>query len=90
MLRRIEEMGVEADIVAVVDPVGVVAAKRLKQDVDIYFRVDRATGNAALRGLAILVMGGRDTIGDVVDAIGAHNERSETRIEYSVMDLRTA
>ena len=76
---RLDE--VDPDVVAVVDPVGVVTARLLDLDVDIYFGVDRATVDAALRGLDVLVLGGRDTLGDVVDAIRAHNDRSETRIE---------
>ena len=75
------------DVVAVVDPVGVVAARLLGLGPDIYFGVDRATVDAALRGLDVLVLGGRDTLDDVVDAIRTHNARSETRIEYSMMDL---
>ena len=78
---------VEHDVVAVVDPVGVVAAKLLELDVDIYFGVDRATVDAALRGLDVLVLGGRDTLEGVVDAIRTHNSRSDTRIEYSMLDL---
>jgi putative transcriptional regulator len=80
---------VDADIIAVADPVGVVAAKKAGVDVDIYFGVDRATVDAALRGLDVLVLGGKDTIDDVLDAIQVHNDRSETRIEYSMMDLRS-
>ncbi len=75
------------DLVAVVDPVGVVAARLAEIDVDIYFGVDRATVDAALRGLDVLVIGGRDSIGDVTDAIGAHNERSETYIDYSLTEV---
>ena len=82
-------METDADIVAVVDPVGVVAARLAEVEVDIYFGVDRATVDAALRGLDVLVLGAHDTISDVVEAIGIHNGRSETRIEYSMMDLRT-
>jgi len=82
-------MEIDADIVAVVDPVGVVAARLAEVEVDIYFGVDRATVDAALRGLDVLVLGAHDTISDVVEAIGIHNGRSETRIEYSMMDLRT-
>ena len=78
--------GLDPDVVAVVDPVGVVTAKLLELDVDIYFGVDRATVDAALRGLDVLVLGGRDTLGDVVDAIRVHNDRSDTRIEYSMLD----
>ncbi len=78
---------VEQDVVAVVDPVGVVAAKLLDLHVDIYFGVDRATVDAALRGLDVLVLGGRDTLDGVVDAIRAHNARSDTRIEYTMHDL---
>ncbi len=77
---------VDPDVVAVADPVGVVAARKVGLDVDIYFGVDRATVDAALRGLDVLVLGGRDTLGDVVDAIRAHNDRSEVRIEYSMLD----
>jgi len=75
-------------VVVAVDPVGVVAAKLADLGVDIYFGVDRATVDAALRGLNVLVLGGRDTIGDVVDAVVAHNDRSETQIEYSMTDLK--
>jgi putative transcriptional regulator len=82
---RLAEVG--HDVVAVVDPVGVVAARLLELDVDIYFGVDRATVDAALRGLDVLVLGGRDTIDDVVDAVRAHNDRSATRIEYTMLDL---
>lgn len=74
-------------VVAAVDIVGVVAARLADLDVDIYFGVDRATVDAALRGLDVLVLGSRDTIGDVLDAIRTHNDRSETRIEYSMVDL---
>jgi putative transcriptional regulator len=74
-------------VVAAVDPVGVVAARLVDLEVDIFFGVDRATVDAALRGLDVLVLGSRDTIGDVLDAIRAHNDRSETRIEYSMVDL---
>jgi hypothetical protein len=42
--------------------------------------------DAALRGLDVLVLGGRDTLDGVVDAVRAHNARSETRIEYSMLD----
>ena len=89
-LTRLKDLVEEtqADIVSVVDPVGVVAARLAEVEVDIYFGVDRATVDAALRGLSVLVLGGHDTIGDVVEAIGSHNARSETRIEYSMMDLR--
>jgi putative transcriptional regulator len=82
--ERLED--VEHDVVAVVDPVGVVAAKLLGLVVDIYFGVDRATVDAALRGLNVLVLGGRDTLDGVVDAVRAHNSRSDTRIEYSLLD----
>jgi len=75
-------------VVVAVDPVGVVAAKLADIEVDIYFGVDRATVDAALRGLNVLVLGGRDTIGDVVDAVVSHNDRSETQIEYSMTDLK--
>jgi putative transcriptional regulator len=78
---------VDHDVVAVADPVGVVAAKLLELEVDIFFGVDRATVDAALRGLDVLVMGGRDTLDGVVDAIRAHNARSESPIEYSMLDL---
>jgi putative transcriptional regulator len=82
---QVEE--VDADMIAVVDPVGVVAAKKAGLEVDIYFGVDRATVDAALRGLDVLVMGGRDTIDDVMDAIGTHNGRSDTQIDYSLREL---
>jgi putative transcriptional regulator len=79
--------GTDPDVVAAVDPVGVVAARIAEVDVDIYYGVDRATVDAALRGLDVTVLGGRDTIGDVVEAIGAHNDRSETNIDYSLIEL---
>jgi putative transcriptional regulator len=77
----------DIDVVAVVDPVGVVAARLVETEVDIYYGVDRATVDAALRGLDVLVLGGRDTIGDVVDAIGDHNERSDTTLDYSLTEI---
>ncbi len=79
--------GLDPDIVAAVDPVGVVASRKLGLETDIYFGVDRATVDAALRGLDVLVLGARDTIGDVVEAIEEHNKRSESRIEYTVHDV---
>ncbi|UCC93036.1 MAG: MarR family transcriptional regulator [Thermoplasmata archaeon] len=83
---KVQVEGIDPDVVAAADPVGVVAAGKLGLEVDIYFGVDRATVDAALRGLDVLVLGGRDTVNDVVDAVRAHNDRSETRIEYSMGD----
>jgi putative transcriptional regulator len=76
-----------SDVVAAVDPVGLVAARKLGFETDIRFGVDRGTIDAAMRGLDVLVLGARDTVGQVVDAVEAHNKRSEIRINYSIIDL---
>jgi predicted transcriptional regulator len=56
-------------------------------EASIRFGVDRGAVDAALRGLHVLVMGGRETVGDVVEAVEAHNRTSETRIDYSTLDV---
>lgn len=82
--------GIDHQVVAVLDPVGQVAASRLGLEPSIRFGVDRGSVDAALRGLDVLVLGARDTEGDLVEAVEGHNQRSETRIEYSMLDLRSA
>jgi predicted transcriptional regulator len=84
---ELEMEDIDQDVVAAVDAVGVVASRKLGLETDIFFGVDRATVDAALRGLDVLVLGARDRIGDVVDAIEEHNKRSESRIEYTVHDV---
>jgi len=79
--------GVKGAVVAAVDPVGLVAARRLRLDVGILFGVERAVVDAALRGVDVLVLGGRDAIGPVNEAIEAHNQRSAARIERTEIDL---
>lgn len=74
-------------VVAAVDPVGMVAAAKLKLEVGIRFGVDRAAVDAALRGLDVIVIGGRDTLGDVAEAVEAHNKRSEVRIDLGTVEL---
>jgi putative transcriptional regulator len=74
-------------IVAALDPVGLVAARRLRLDVGIRFGVERAVVDAALRGLDVLVLGGRDSVGPVMTALEAHNQGSAARIEHSEIDL---
>jgi putative transcriptional regulator len=76
--------------VAVLDPVGIRAAAIAKASVDIRFGPDRAVVDAALRGLDVLVLGGRDQVGEVLEAIEAHNRRSEIRIDHSVVELGRA
>ena len=77
-------------IVAVLDPVGLVAARTLGLEVSIRFGVDRGALDAALRGLDVLVLGGRDQVGTVLEALQAHNLRSDIRIDHSVVDLGKA
>lgn len=79
--------GVKGAIVAVVDPVGQVAARKLRLEVGIRFGVERAVVDAALRGVDVLVLGGRDALGPVGEAIEAHNQRSAARIERTEIDL---
>ena len=79
--------GLAGPVVAALDPVGLVAARRLRLDVGIRFGVERAVVDAALRGLDVLVLGGRDALGPVIEAIDAHNQQSAARIERSEMDL---
>jgi putative transcriptional regulator len=79
--------GTGAQIVAVLDPVGIVAARKLRLDVGIRFGVERAVVDAALRGLDVLVLGGRDSVGLVMAAVEAHNQGSAVRIEHSEIDL---
>ena len=74
-------------IVAVVDPVGIRAADMLYLGVDIRFGPDKAVVDAALRGLDVLVLGGRDQVGDLLEAISDHNRRSEIRIDHSVVEM---
>ncbi len=76
-------------LVAVVDPVGIRAAAYVGAQVDIRFGTDRAVVDAALRGLDVLVVGGRDQVGQVLDAIEVHNKRSEIRIDHSVVEMGT-
>jgi predicted transcriptional regulator len=76
-------------VIAVVDPVGIRAADALKLTVGIRFGTDRAVVDAASRGLDVLVLGGRDQVGEVLEALEAHNKRSEIRIDHSVIELGT-
>jgi putative transcriptional regulator len=80
---------IDPDVVAVMEPVGVVVSKKLGLEADIFFGVDRATVDAALRGLDVLVLGARDILGDVVQAIETHNKRSEAPLGYSMMEAPT-
>lgn len=74
-------------VVAVLDPVGLVAARKMGMEVAVRFGVDRAAVDAAMRGLDVLVLGGRETVGEVIEAVEAHNRTSEGRIEYSTLDV---
>ncbi len=76
--------------VAVLDPVGLVAARTLGLLVSIRFGVDRGALDAALRGLDVLVLGGRDQVGVIIDALEAHNLKSDLRIDHSLVDLGKA
>jgi putative transcriptional regulator len=84
---RARLVDVKGATVAAADPVGLVAARRLRLDVGIRFGVDHAVVDAALRGVDVLVLGGRDSLGPVNEAIEAHNQRSAVRIERTEIDL---
>ncbi len=88
-LKRLKPLlaGGRRPLVATPDPVGLVAARRLRLEVGIRFGVERAVVDAALRGVDVLVLGGRDSLGPVIDAIEANNQRSAARIERSEIDL---
>ncbi len=90
-LVSLKEQVVKASpgVIAVVDPVGIRAADMLKLNVGIRFGTDRAVVDAASRGLDVLVLGGRDQVGGVLEALEAHNKRSEIRIDHSVIELGT-
>ena len=79
--------GVDHQLLAVLDPVGLVAARKLGMVIDIRFGVDRSALDAALRGLDVLVMGGRGAEGDLLEAVEAHNKRFGTSIDYSIIEL---
>jgi putative transcriptional regulator len=72
---------------AVLDPVGLVAARVLGLEVDIRFGVDRGALDAALRGLDVVVLGARDQVGAMLDALEAHNLKSDIRIDHSLVDV---
>jgi putative transcriptional regulator len=74
-------------VVATLDPVGLVAARKLKLEPSIRFAVDQGAVDAALRGLDVLVLGGRDSVGTLLEAVEAHNKRSDHPIEHSVIDV---
>ena len=88
-LRRLKPLLAERrrPVVATPDPVGLVAARKLRLEVGIRFGVERAVVDAALRGVDVLVLGGRDSLGPVIDAIEANNQRSASRIERTEIDL---
>jgi putative transcriptional regulator len=86
-LLRARLAGLKGAVVAAVDPVGLVAARRLRLVVGIRFGVDHAVVDAALRGVDVLVLGGRDSLGPVGEAIEAHNKRSAVRIDRTELDL---
>jgi putative transcriptional regulator len=83
--NRLGEEG--SRVIAVLDPVGHVAARKLGMDVVVRFGVDRAAVDAAMRGLDVLVLGGRETVSVVIEAVEVHNRTSESRIEYSTLDV---
>lgn len=88
-LKRLKAQltGRPAPVVAALDPVGLVAARKLRLEVGIRFGAERAVVDAALRGVDVLVLGGRDALGPVIEAVEAHNQRSAVRIEHSELDL---
>ena len=79
--------GVKGAVVAAVDPVGLVAARKMRLDLGILFGIERAVVDAALRGVDVIVLGGRDSLGPVSEAIETHNQRSAARIERTEIDL---
>ncbi len=78
---RAKLTGLRGAAVAAVDPVGLAAARRLRLSVGIRFGVEHAVVDAALRGVDVLVLGGRDSLALVSEAIEANNQRSSARIE---------
>jgi predicted transcriptional regulator len=59
----------------------------MRLDVGILFGIERAVVDAALRGVDVIVLGGRDSLGPVNEAIETHNQRSAARIERTEIDL---
>lgn len=84
LLERVNEL--DPDVVAALDPVGLVAARRLDMEVDVRFAVEQGALDAALRGQDVLVLGGRDSVGTVIELVVAHNVRSDQRVDYTLMD----
>jgi putative transcriptional regulator len=74
-------------IVAAVDLVGRVLAKRVGLDVDISFSVLPATLEAAQRGLDVLVLCPEDRIAEFIGGIEETNSRQEEKIAYETLSV---
>jgi len=76
------------DIVAAVDLIGRVLAKRLNLDVTICYSVLLATLEAAQRGYHILVLCPEDHVAQFIGGIEENNTRLEDKITYETVSLR--